>query len=122
MLQRRSLIKVSDNSNVSMVRLHHVYNKYNGKIADVGDVIRVSIVKTKANVKIHSKTCKALIIRVIKNTSSEDGSYLSSTDNAVIILNDGLNPVGTRIFGPVFKETNKSGRFPNVMKMAKKII
>jgi large subunit ribosomal protein L14 len=47
---------------------------------------------------------KAVIVRTKKEIRRVDGSFIRFDDNAAVLLNNNLEPVGTRIFGPVARE------------------
>jgi large subunit ribosomal protein L14 len=69
-----------------------------------------------------SDIVKAVIVRTAKEYRREDGSYIRFDDNAVVILDaDGVNPKGTRIFGPVARELREKG-FTKIISLAPEVL
>ena len=64
---------------------------------------------------------KAVIVRAKKSIRRADGSYIRSDDNAVVLVNDAGEPVGTRIFGPVFREL-RSKKFMKIVSLAPEVL
>jgi len=93
------------------------------KYGSVGDVI-VAAVKSSsptASVK-KGEVVRAVIVRVAKEYRRSDGSYIRFDDNAAVILDaTGLNPRGTRIFGPVARELREKG-FMKIVSLAPEVL
>jgi large subunit ribosomal protein L14 len=93
------------------------------RYGSIGDVV-VATVKSAAPhgaVK-KSEIVKAVMVRVAKEYRREDGSYIRFDDNAAVILDaDGLNPKGTRIFGPVARELRERG-FTKIVSLAPEVL
>ena len=64
---------------------------------------------------------RAVVVRTHKNYGRPDGSYIRFDDNAAVILSDALNPVGTRIFGPVARELRDKG-FMKIVSLAPEVV
>ena len=106
MIQQETRLKVADNTGARELLVIHVIGGSTRRYARVGDVV-VAAVKAatpQGSVK-KSDVVRAVIVRCSKEWRREDGSYIRFDDNAAVILDqDGKNPKGTRIFGPVARE------------------
>lgn len=119
MIQQESRLKVADNTGAKELLVIHVMGGSRRRYGRVGDVV-VATVKSsspQASVK-KSDIVKAVIVRCAKEWRREDGSYVRFDDNAAVILDtDGINPKGTRIFGPVARELREKG-FMKIVSLA----
>src|ERR1035437_1143330 len=111
MIQQESRLKVADNTGARELLVIHVLGGSTRRYGHVGDVV-VCTVKSAApqgSVK-KSEVVKAVIVRCAKEWRRTDGSSIRFDDNAAVILDtDGMNPKGTRIFGPVARELREKG-------------
>jgi len=111
MIQQESKVKVADNSGAREVQVIRVVGGSKRRYARIGDVV-VGSVKgptSGASVKSH-EVVRAVVVRTAKEWRRNDGSTIKFDDNAVVILDqDGTNPRGTRIFGPVARELRDKG-------------
>ncbi len=123
MIQQESRLKVADNSGARELMVIHVLGGSTRRYGAVGDIV-VATVKTAAPqgaVK-KSEVVKAVIVRCAKEWRREDGSYIRFDDNAAVILdNDGQNPKGSRIFGPVARELREKG-FMKIVSLAPEVL
>lgn len=123
MIQQESLVKVADNSGARELLVIHVMGGSMRRYGSIGDIV-VATVKSAAPqgaVK-KSEIVKAVIVRVAKEWRREDGSYIRFDDNAAVILdNDGQNPKGSRIFGPVARELREKG-FMKIVSLAPEVL
>jgi large subunit ribosomal protein L14 len=104
MIQQESRLKVADNSGAKEVLCIRVLGGTKRRYASIGDVIVVSVKDaTPTGIKKGTVT-KAVVVRTKKEVGRKDGSYIRFDDNAVVLLNAGGEPRGTRIFGPVARE------------------
>jgi large subunit ribosomal protein L14 len=111
MIQQESRLKIADNTGGRELLVIQVQGGTRRRYARVGDVV-VGTVKsaTPHGAVKKSDIVKAVIVRASKEWRREDGSYIRFDDNAAVILdNDGINPRGTRIFGPVARELREKG-------------
>ena len=119
MIQRESRLKVADNSGARELLVINVLGGSVRKYGSVGDVV-VATVKSAAPqgaVK-KSEIVRAVIVRCSKEWRRADGSRIRFDDNAAVILdNDGKNPKGSRIFGPVARELREHG-FTKIVSLA----
>ncbi len=100
-----TILSVCDNSGVKWVQCLKILGKNPKAPGKAGDIIVVSIKRTKSFSKIKKKEIyKAIIVRIKKKICREDGSSISFSKNSVILLNVKGSPIGSRIFGPVAKE------------------
>ncbi|MRR32430.1 50S ribosomal protein L14 [bacterium] len=123
MIQHESRLKVADNTGARELLVMHVMGGSTRHYGSVGDVV-VAAVKSAApqgSVK-KSDVVKAVIVRCAKEWRREDGSTIRFDDNAAVILdNDGTNPKGTRIFGPVARELRDKG-FMKIVSLAPEVL
>lgn len=111
MIQRESRLNVADNSGAREILVIQVMGGSSRRYGGVGDVVTATVKKAVPNSPVKKGTVvKAVVVRTKKPFKREDGSYIRFDDNAAVILdNDGRNPVGTRIFGPVARELRDKG-------------
>ena len=105
MIQQESRLKVADNSGAREVLCIRVLGGSRRRYASIGDVF-IGTVKDAvpgANVK-KGDVVRCVVVRVAKEKRRPDGSYIKFDDNAAVLINDQLQPRGTRIFGPVGRE------------------
>ncbi|MBI5788847.1 MAG: 50S ribosomal protein L14 [Candidatus Schekmanbacteria bacterium] len=105
MIQTQTRLKVADNSGAKEAQCIRVLGGTRRRYAYLGDVIVVSI-KSAAPVGAVKKgeVHKAVIVRTVKEYRRQDGSYIKFDENAVVLINTQMEPIGTRIFGPVARE------------------
>ena len=105
MIQQESRLKVADNSGAKEVLCIRVLGGTKRRYASIGDKIVVSVKSAMpaGNVK-KGAVSKAVVVRTKKEVRRADGSYIRFDDNAVVLLNQGGELRGTRIFGPVARE------------------
>ena len=123
MIQTESRVKVADNTGARELLVIQVLGGSKRRYGRVGDVI-VGTVKSAApqgSVK-KSEVVKAVIVRCSKEWRREDGSYIRFDDNAAVLLDtDGLNPKGSRIFGPVARELREKG-YMKIVSLAPEVL
>lgn len=105
MIQSESYLTVADNSGAREVMCFKVLGGSRRRYASVGDVIVVTIKSALPTSKVKKgAVMKAVVVRTKREVLRPDGSYIRFDDNAAVLLNNNLEPVGTRIFGPVARE------------------
>ena len=122
MIQMRTMLKVADNTGARELQVIHIMGGSTRRYGYVGDIV-VCAVKSAApqgSVK-KSDIVKAVIVRCSKEWRREDGSSIRFDDNAAVILDNNLNPRGTRIFGPVARELREKG-FMKIVSLAPEVI
>lgn len=123
MIQRETRLKVADNSGAQEILCIRVLGGSKRRYGYVGDSI-VAAVKaaTPTSAVKKGEVVRAVIVRVVKEYRRTDGSYIRFDDNAAVILDSaGLNPRGTRIFGPVARELREKG-FMKIVSLAPEVL
>lgn len=122
MIQRTTRLVVADNSGAREVMCIGILGYSNKKYATVGDKIVVSVKKAipRASVE-EGDVVRAVVVRVRKEIRRKDGSYVRFDDNAVVLLNQYDEPMGTRVFGPVARELREKG-FTRIVSLAPEVI
>ena len=105
MIQMQTNLDVADNSGAKRVMCIKVLGGSHRRYAGIGDIIKVSIKDAipRGRVK-KGEVYNALVVRTRKGVRRPDGSVIRFDGNAAVILNNNLQPLGTRIFGPVTRE------------------
>jgi len=123
MIQQETRLKIADNTGGRELLVIRVLGGSKRRYGRVGDIV-VGAVKSAvphAAVK-KSEVVRAVIVRIAKEYRREDGSYIRFDDNAAVLLDtDGVNPKGTRIFGPVARELREKG-FTKIVSLAPEVI
>jgi large subunit ribosomal protein L14 len=109
MIFKETQLNVIDNSGAKKANCFSIYSA--GKYAAVGDVIMVSIRSVTPNGKIKKgDKFKAIIVRTVSPIRRKSGDSVSFSDNAVILINEKGDPIGTRIIGLVPREVSQKIR------------
>ena len=105
MIQMQSKLEVADNSGAKKVQCIKVLGGAKRKYASVGDIIVVSVKEAipRGRVK-KGQILKAVVVRTAKDIQRADGSAIRFDRNAAVLVNNQMEPIGTRIFGPVTRE------------------
>src|SRR3972149_5791042 len=102
MIQMKSVLDVADNSGARRVMCIKVLGGSKRRYANIGDVIKVSVKEAIPRGKVKKgEVLNAVVVRTRKGVRRQDGSLIRFDTNAVVLLNPQLQPIGTRIFGPV---------------------
>jgi len=122
MIQMQTSLDIADNSGAKRVMCIKVLGGSHRRYAGIGDVIKVSIkdVIPRGKVK-KGEVYNALVVRTRKGVRRADGSVIRFDTNAAIILNANLQPVGTRIFGPVTREL-RGEKYMKVISLAPEVL
>ncbi|MBI2024109.1 50S ribosomal protein L14 [Candidatus Giovannonibacteria bacterium] len=121
MIQHRTMLKVADNTGALLVQCIKVLGGTRKRYAKLGDVIVVTVKKAEPRKIVKKKdVLKAVVVRQRNPFRRPDGSYLRFDDNAVVIL-DGDEPKGGRIFGPVPRELREKG-FLKIISLAPEVV
>jgi large subunit ribosomal protein L14 len=122
MIQMQTLLNVADNSGAKKVACIKVLGGSKRRYASVGDVIVVSVKEAIANSKVKKgDVMKAVIVRTVKEVRRMDGSYLKFDDNSAVLITNQMEPVGTRIFGPVAREL-RAKQFMKIISLAPEVL
>ncbi len=122
MIQQESRLRVADNTGAKEILCIRVLGGSARRYAGIGDII-VATVKDAipgAAVK-KGDIVKAVIVRTAKEKRRPDGSYIRFDENAAVLINDQLQPRGTRIFGPVGREL-RDRRFMRIVSLAPEVL
>ena len=122
MIQQESRLNVADNSGAKEVLCIRVLGNSGQDYAKIGDKIVVTVKDAlpAGGIK-KGVVSKAVIVRTKKRVRRRDGSYVRFDDNAVVLLNDAMEPRGTRIFGPVAREL-RDRQFMKIVSLAPEVI
>jgi large subunit ribosomal protein L14 len=121
MIQGFTRLTVADNSGAKEIMCIKVLGGSKRRYASVGDVIVASVKKALPTGKVKKgKVIKAVVVRTKKEIQRENGSLIRFDDNAAVIIDDKKEPIGTRIFGPVARETRYSG-FMKIVSLAPEV-
>lgn len=92
------------------------------RTATVGDVIVVSVKEAIPNAKVKKgDVMRAVVVRTKKEVRRSDGTYLKFDDNSAVLINNQMEPVGTRIFGPVAREL-RAKQFMKIISLAPEVL
>jgi len=121
MLQLRSIVGVADNSGAKKVGVFKVLGGSRRRYAELGDIVVVSVKVAEPRKAVKKKeVLKAVVVRQRKPYRRKDGTYIRFDDNAVVIL-DGVEPKGGRIFGPIPREIKEKG-FNTIASLAEEVV
>jgi large subunit ribosomal protein L14 len=122
MVQVETRVKIADNTGARQMLIIRVMGGSRRRYAHVGDIV-VGTVKeaTPGGAVKKGDIVKAVIVRTRKERRRPDGSYIKFDDNAAVIINEQMNPRGTRIFGPVARELREK-KFMKILSLAPEVI
>jgi large subunit ribosomal protein L14 len=122
MIQMQTNLDVADNSGAKRVMCIKVLGGSHRRYAGIGDVIKVSIKDAIPRGKVKKgEVYNALVVRTRKGVRRPDGSVIRFDGNAAVILNTQLQPLGTRIFGPVTREL-RGVKFMKIISLAPEVL
>ncbi len=122
MLQQESRLKVADNTGAREVLVIRVLGGSKRRYARVGDVVVATVKQAIPNSPVKKgEVVKAVVVRTRKEIRRPDGSYIRFDDNAAVLINEQMNPRGTRIFGPVARELRER-QFMKIVSLAPEVL
>lgn len=122
MIQMQTELQVADNSGARRVECIKVLGGSHRRYASVGDVIKISVKEANPRGKVKKGSVySAVVVRTAKGVRRRDGSVLRFDNNAVVLLNNNNQPIGTRIFGPVTREL-RSEQFMKIVSLAPEVL
>ncbi len=122
MIQTETYLDVADNSGARRVMCIKVLGGSHRRYAGVGDVIKVTVKEAIPRGKVKKgQVMDAVVVRTKKGVRRPDGSLIKFDDNAAVLLNAQLAPIGTRIFGPVTREL-RSEKFMRIVSLAPEVL
>ena len=122
MIQTQSRLEVADNTGARSVMCIKVLGGSKRRYAGIGDIIKVAIkdAAPKGRVK-KGEVYSAVVVRTASGVRRADGSLIKFDGNAAVLLNAKLEPIGTRIFGPVTREL-RTEKFMKIVSLAPEVI
>lgn len=122
MIQMQTVLNAADNSGARRVQCIKVLGGSKRRYAGIGDIIKVTIKDAipRGRVK-KGDVLNAVVVRTAKGVRRPDGSLIRFDHNAAVLLNNNLQPIGTRIFGPVTRELRQE-RFMKIISLAPEVL
>ena len=122
MIQEQTMLNVADNSGARRVQCIKVLGGSKRRYATIGDVIVVSVKEAIPNAKVKKgDVYDAVVVRTRKGVRRPDGSLIRFDGNAAVLLTNKLEPIGTRIFGPVTRELRTTA-FMKIISLAPEVL
>ncbi|MDO9229230.1 MAG: 50S ribosomal protein L14 [Syntrophales bacterium] len=122
MIQMQTVLNVADNSGAKKVACIKVLGGSRRRFASLGDVIVIAVKEALPNSKVKKgDVMKAVVVRTVKEVRRADGSYLKFDDNSAVLITNQMEPVGTRIFGPVAREL-RAKQFMKIVSLAPEVL
>ncbi|BAH83121.1 50S ribosomal protein L14 [Candidatus Ishikawaella capsulata Mpkobe] len=122
MIQEQTVLNVADNSGARTVQCIKVLGGSKRRYAKIGDIIKVAIKEAIPRGKVKKgDVLKAVVVRSKKGIRRLDGSVIRFDNNACVVLNNTLQPIGTRIFGSVTREL-RTDKFMKIISLAPEVL
>ena len=122
MIQMQSRLDVADNTGARSVMCIKVLGGSKRRYANIGDVIKVTVKEAAPRGRVKKgEVYNAVVVRTAHGVRRPDGSSINFDGNAAVLLNNKLEPIGTRIFGPVTREL-RTEQFMKIVSLAPKVI
>ena len=122
MIQMQTVLDVADNTCARSVMCIKVLGGSKRRYASVGDIIKVSIKDAAPRGRVKKgDVYNAVVVRTAAGVRRPDGSLVKFDSNAAVLLNNKLEPIGTRIFGPVTREL-RGERFMKIVSLAPEVL
>ena len=122
MIQMQSKLDVADNTGARSVMCFKVLGGSKRRYANIGDVVKVTVKEATPRGRVKKgEVYNAVVVRTAKGVRRPDGSLIRFDGNAVVLLDSKLEPIGTRIFGPVTREL-RTEKFMKIVSLAPEVI
>ncbi len=122
MIQMQTTLEAADNSGARKVQCIKVLGGSHRRYARIGDIIKVSVKDAIPRGKVKKgEVYNAVVVRTAQGVRRPDGSLIRFDSNAAVLLNQQLQPIGTRIFGPVTREL-RTERFMKIISLAPEVL
>ena len=122
MIQMQTMLDAADNSGARRLMCVKVLGGSKRRYANIGDIIKVSVKEAVPRGKVKKGDLfNAVVVRTRKGVRRPDGSLIRFDGNAAVLLNNQLQPIGTRIFGPVTREL-RSEHFMKIISLAPEVL
>ena len=122
MIQMGTVLDVADNSGAKKIACISLLGGSTGRYGSLGDIISASVKEAAPDGTVKKgEVIRAVIVRTAKEQRRRDGSYIRFETNSAVVIDDGREPVGTRVFGPVARELRER-RFMKIVSLAPEVI
>ena len=122
MIQFRTVLDVADNSGAKKVQCIKVLGGSRRRYARIGDIIVVAVREADPRSAVKKgEVQKAVVVRTRKEIRRPNGTYIKFDVNSAVLINDNLEPLGTRIFGPVAREL-RAKKFMRILSLAPEVL
>lgn len=122
MIQAQTMLNIADNSGARQAMCIRVAGSTRRRYAGIGDIVKVTVKEAIPNGKVKKgEVLFALVVRTKSGVRRSDGSLIRFDKNAVVLLNNQMQPLGTRVFGPVTREL-RSEKFMKVVSLALEVL
>ena len=122
MIQMQTTLDVADNSGAKKVACIKVLSGSKRRYARIGDIIMVSVKEAIPHGKVKKgDVLQAVVVRTTKEIGRPDGTFIRFDNNSAVLLNKNLEPMGTRIFGPVAREL-RGKNFMKIVSLAPEVL
>lgn len=122
MIQAQTMLEIADNSGARRVQCIKVLGGSHRRYARIGDVVKVTVKEAIPRGRVRKgQVMNAVVVRTRRGVRRADGSLIRFDQNAAVLLTAGLQPVGTRIFGPVTREL-RTERFMRIISLAPEVL
>ena len=122
MIQAETMLDIADNSGARRVQCIKVLGGSHRRYARIGDVVKVSVKEAIPRGRVRKgQVMNAVVVRTKRGVRRADGSLIRFDQNAAVLLTGALQPVGTRIFGPVTREL-RTENFMRIISLAPEVL
>ena len=122
MIQMQRKLDVADNTGARSVMCIKVLGGSKRRYANIGDIIKVTVKEAAPRGRVKKgEVYNAVVVRTAKGVRRADGSSITFDGNAAVLLNSKLEPIGTRIFGPVTREL-RTEQFMKIVSLAPEVL
>ncbi len=122
MIQMGTVLDVADNSGAKKIACITLKGGSSGRYGALGDIITASVKEATPDGTVKKgQVVKAVIVRTAKEHRRKDGSYIRFENNSAVLIDEGREPVGTRVFGPVARELRER-RFMKIVSLAPEVL
>jgi large subunit ribosomal protein L14 len=122
MIQEQTKLTVADNTGAKKVMCFRILGGTRRRYASIGDIVVASVKSAIPNSAVKKgEVVRGVIVRTKKEVRRSDGSYIRFDDNAIVLLDDKEEPLGTRIFGPVAREL-RDKQFMKIVSLAPEVL
>ncbi|MGM0568912.1 MAG: 50S ribosomal protein L14 [Elusimicrobiota bacterium] len=122
MIQQESVLKVADNSGARKILCISVLGGGQKKLATVGDIITATVKDAIPSGSIgKGEIVKAVIVRTRYPVKRDDGTVLRFDENGAVLIDEKMQPLGTRVFGPIARELREKN-FTKIISLAPEVV